>query len=273
MGRLRGLLWLTAGLIVAVMAGAVGFMTLSRAAAQTGGAAQETGPQVPVVVTTGAVAVRSALAPADLELRQVPVELAPEGAVASLEDAEGMITLVDLYPGEVLLAQRLADPNLLTAEARFSLLVETDKVLMAVPASDLMCRSGTLKPGDHVDLLFTLDVPIGMRAGFVASSQDNERAADGEEPMTFNVLQNGVISALVAGQAPYQVGDESNAGPETIFLTLNAQDALVLKFVKDKGGILDVVLRAPGAEQPFEVEPVDVDYVINRFELPVEPGR
>ncbi|MHB1295738.1 MAG: Flp pilus assembly protein CpaB [Anaerolineae bacterium] len=273
MGRLRGLLWLTAGLIVAVIAGAVGFVTLSRAAAQTGAAEEEMGPQVSVVVTTRAIAVRSALGPDDIEVRQMPVALAPEGAVANVEDAEGMITLVDLYPGEVLLAQRLVDPNLLTAEARFSLLVESDKVLMALPASDLMCRSGTLKPGDHVDLLFSLDVPIGTRAGFVASSEDTERTTEAEELMTFNLLQNGVISALVAGQAPYKVGEEANDGPETIFLTLDAQDALTVKFVKDKGGILDVVLRAPGAEQPFEVEPVDVDYVINRYQLPVEPGR
>jgi hypothetical protein len=27
-------------------------------------------------------------------------------------------------------------------------------------------------------------------------------------------------------------------------------------------------MRAPGVEQPFEVEPVDSDYVINRYRIP-----
>ena len=54
---------------------------------------------------------------------------------------------------------------------------------------------------------------------------------------------------------------------------MSPQDALVLKYVKDAGGILDIVLRAPGAEQPFDVEPVDVDYILNRYQIPTEVGR
>ena len=49
MGRMRGCLWLTAGLIVALLAGFVGYATLQRA---TGAQAQQpaAAPQVPVVV-------------------------------------------------------------------------------------------------------------------------------------------------------------------------------------------------------------------------------
>ncbi len=56
-------------------------------------------------------------------------------------------------------------------------------------------------------------------------------------------------------------------------MTVSPQDALVLKYVKDSGGVLDVVLRAPGSEQPFEAGPVDFDYVINRYRIPVGAGR
>ena len=47
----------------------------------------------------------------------------------------------------------------------------------------------------------------------------------------------------------------------------------MLKYVKDAGGILDVVVRAPGSEQPFDAEPVDLDYMINRYRIPVGAGR
>jgi hypothetical protein len=47
----------------------------------------------------------------------------------------------------------------------------------------------------------------------------------------------------------------------------------MLKYVLDAGGIMDVVLRAPGVEQPFTTEPVDVDYLIRRYQTPIEVGR
>jgi hypothetical protein len=56
-------------------------------------------------------------------------------------------------------------------------------------------------------------------------------------------------------------------------VTLAPQDALTLKYVNDSGGILDYVLRAPGVERPFESDPVDIDYLINRYSIPTGPGR
>jgi hypothetical protein len=56
-------------------------------------------------------------------------------------------------------------------------------------------------------------------------------------------------------------------------LAISSQDALVLKYVKDTDGVLDMVLRAPGAEQPAAAEPVDVDYLIRRYRIPTEVGR
>jgi pilus assembly protein CpaB len=76
----------------------------------------------------------------------------------------------------------------------------------------------------------------------------------------------------VAGTAPAS-GGGSQPVPQAILLTISPQDALVLKYVKDTGGSLDMVLRAPGAEQPSAAEPVDVDYLIRRYRIPTEVGR
>jgi hypothetical protein len=48
-------------------------------------------------------------------------------------------------------------------------------------------------------------------------------------------------------------------------LTVDPQDALVLKYVTDVGGTMDILLRAPGVEGEFETFPVDLDYLINRY--------
>lgn len=258
MGRLRGCIWLTAGLVVALLAGIVGFIVLSRATA-TPTAGETTpavgAPQVSVVVAARAVTVRSAITAEDVTLRELPVDALPEGAVRRVEDALGRITLTDLYAGEVLLSQRLVDPTLVTAGGRFALLLAEEEVLMAVPAADLMSRITVLKPGDQIDVLFSLDFP---------RSTDAEAGTTNEEQATFQLLQNLTIAAIVGGEA--------GAAPQALLLTLEPQDALVLKYMIDAGGIVDLVLRAPGVDTPFETEPVDIDYVIDRYRIPVPAG-
>jgi pilus assembly protein CpaB len=266
-GRLRGCLWLTAGLVVAILAGAVAFITLSRVSESRGGAGQApAGAMVEVVAATQAVAVRSQLTAEDVVLKQVPVDMAPDGAVRTLEDAVGKVTLWDLVPGEILVASRLVDPNVITGDGRLALVVSDDQVLMAFPAEDLMSRSGVLKPGDHIDLLFSLQFPTNRTPAGLTTTGGGEK-----DQVTFNLLQNVVIAAVVGSEPA--AGQTTTASPDALLLTVTPQDALVLKYVKDAGGTVDIVLRAPGAEQPATVEPVDVDYLIKKYQIPTAPGR
>jgi pilus assembly protein CpaB len=80
-----------------------------------------------------------------------------------------------------------------------------------------------------------------------------------------------VVIAAVVGSQP--ATGETTGSPDALLLTVTPQDALVLKYVKDAGGTVDIVLRAPGAEQPATIEPVDVDYVIKKYQIPTAPGR
>jgi pilus assembly protein CpaB len=273
MGRLRGCLWLTAGLVVALLAGFVGFMTLSRASGATSGQTASA-PEVTVVVAARAVPVRSALKPEDVEIRSVPVNAAPEGALRDAADAIGKLTLVDLYPGEMLLAQRLVAPNVAAAGGRTALVMAGDQVLMALPAADLMSQAGVLKPGDHVELLFSLAFPA-MSGAPGAPAGAGYVARDQKGMTTFDALQNVAVSALVTGgvaqAANGKVAAQQAQMPvEGILLAVSSQDALVLKYAKDNGGVMDVVLRAPGVEQPLTAEPVDAGYLINRYRIPVQ---
>jgi len=270
MARMRGCLWLTAGLVVALLAGVVAFLTLSRSAQQTGGVTTTAGPQVSVVVAARAVTVRTQLTGEDVALKQVPVEAAPEGAVPDLAGAVGKVTMVDLYPGEIILGQRLVDPNVDSGDGRMALLMAGDQVLMALPATDLMSKAGALKPGDHVDLLFSLAFPYytAVQAQPVeAGGTLTQAAAPSREDkqVTFNLLQNIVIAAVVGGGSTS--GGQTTA-PQALLLTVSPQDALTLKYAVDAGGVLDIVLRAPGAEGPFEIEPVDQNYLIDRYNIP-----
>jgi pilus assembly protein CpaB len=256
---------LTAGLVVAVLAGAVAFITIQsiqRGEVVDGGIGG--GTRVWVVVAASAIDVRSVLTADNVEERQLPVNAVPEGAIRDIEEAIGKVTLVDLYPGEVILAQRIVDPNVVTGDGRLALVVAEDQVLMAIAPADLMSRINILKPGDQVDVLISLDFPAAQ--GVAPQPAEGEGAQGGgtqggqrEEQVTFHLLQNLTIAQIV--------GEEGS--PAALLLTLEPQDALILKYALDAGGVQDIVLRAPGVDEPFDTEPVDVEYLINRYQIPV----
>lgn len=262
MARTRGCIWLVAGVLVALLAGVVGFVALSRGSQsqQAPQAAQVGGPTVKVVTAVQAVPIRSLLTEEMLALKDMPVQTVPEGYVADTAEAVGKISMTELAPGEILLASRLVDPDVVAADGRTALLMTEDEVLMAFPANDLMNGLGILKPGDHVDLLFSMPFP------------DRTAGTEGEteELVAFNAMQNLTIAAIVGGQAD-ENGNASQA--KALLLTISPQDALTLKYLKDAGAEMDVVLRAPGAEQPFEVEPVDMDRLLNEYRIPAAIGR
>lgn len=282
MGRLRGFLWLAAGIVVAILAGIVAFTVLSRPATQTEEGMADV-PTTEVVVAARAVSLRTALTEEDLALQEMAVDAVPDGAVQEMEDAAGQVTLVDLYAGEVILRQRLLDPNLITGHGRHALFLSEDEVLMAYPAEDLMSRISILKPGDRVDILVSLELPVeGELADAVA---EEGQTAEGEgELVTFVVLENVGIAALPGQEfaareedeqgspVPSEATDEGGGQAQALLLTLAEQDALVLKHVMDRGGVQDIVLRPPDVDRSFETEPVNVDYIIDAFGIPRRVG-
>jgi len=175
---------------------------------------------------------------------------------------------VELYPGEVVLGPRLLDPNVIARDGRLALVMAEDQILMAFPITDLLSRVNILKPGDKVDLLFTMNFPMEGLTEITGLAEGEAIVAPqegGEEQVTFNLLQNVTVAAVVGGE---RKEDGSYTALQALLLTVGPQDALVIKYALDAGGIPDLVLRAPGMEQPFEVDPVDINYMIERFQIP-----
>lgn len=270
MGRLRGFIWLAAGVVLALLAGLVAYATLTRVA-QAPQEQEVTSAMVPVVVASYGIPVRTLLTVEHLQVVEMPADVVPSNAVRSVESAIGNITTMELSPGEPILTQRLLNPNVIAKNGRDALVLVEEQVLMAIPAQDLLSRVGVLKPGDHVDLLFSLDFPINRGVGASEGPNDTEQA-------TFDLLQNVTIAALVGniGVSEEEIASEAvqqSSLPDSVLVTLSPQDALTLKYVMDAGGIIDIVLRSPGVERPFTIDPVDVDYLINRYRIPTGPGR
>jgi len=259
MKKRSGCIWIAAGVVIALLAGLLAYVTIQRAS-QVKQITPEA-PTVGVVVATRALATRDQIQAADVELRKAPADIIPNSAARSLDQVVGLLTMVPLAPDEMILTTNVVSPTMKGQHVAF--LMDKTKVAMAFPAGDLMSRIDMLKPGDHVDLLFSLDIGAG---------------GDGRGgPVTFNALQNLEIADVVhsydmGGETAGQPSGEVQA-PLAIIFALDPQDALVLKHLKDIGGGVDIVLRAPEATQISETQTVNINYIIDRYRIriPVEP--
>jgi pilus assembly protein CpaB len=238
---------------------------------------------VSVVVTTHDIPVRALLRVEDLAVIEVPVLLAPREALSDPAAAVGKITMIPMATGETISRHHLADPTNYAHDLAF--VIDDDQVLMAFPAGDLMSKLNVLQAGDVVDIFASLQSPLLPGPG----STDDE---GGSALFTFDAMQQVEISAVVvqvlrsrgtetSSSTAVRVGEEeveiqarptatpqpADLQPQGLLLALDPQDALVLKYIKDVGGVIDIVLRAPTATVHFELSPVMADYLRDRFEL------
>ncbi len=244
---------------MALLAGVLAFWAVLRASSQAAMPATRT-PMVEVVVASRAMGVRELILAKDVEVRAAPVDIVPENAVRRLDEVVGWVTLHPLSPGEMILTSDVVSPTV--QGGYFAFTMDKNKVAMAFPANDLMSSNNLLKAGDHVDLLFSIEVKMTEESS--------------GELVTFNALQNLQIAAIVQPQ-DLEAQAKSEAGvkvrPLAIVFVLDPQDALVLKHLHDMGGVVDIVLRAPEAKDRFSTQPVSQKYLLDRYQLriPVLP--
>jgi pilus assembly protein CpaB len=150
---------------------------------------------------------------------------------------------------------------------------------MAFPASDLMSGLGVLQRGDTVDIFASMTVevtPTTTTPGVATTTQEEQTIT---RMFTFDAFQRVQVTAIVADVVQEQ-GSSSQGGAQptpnpanvrvrAYLLAMDAQDALLLKHMRDSGAVFDFVLRSPTSNELYELTPVTVDYLIQRFELTV----
>jgi pilus assembly protein CpaB len=245
---------------------------------------------VPVVVANRALPVRTLVRAADVNVVQMPAEFVPLDAISTLEDAVGKITMIPMATGELIMRHHLADPT--NISQNLGLIIGEDQVVMAFPATDLMSQVDVLKPGDLVDILISVAVPVlpNTTGGGLVSGGTGDANEQNEELFTFDALQRLTIQAIVVDidvntrpgttttsnrpalgtPEPTPTLGTNEIQAQAILVALAPQDALVLKHLKDAGGIIDIVLRAATADQAFDLKPVSPEYLKDRYGLVIE---
>ena len=125
----------------------------------------------PVVVLVGAVAAGDRIEATDVELRSLPAALLPATAVT--DPPIGRVATDDLYPGEVLVEERVAPEGVQGAAA----LLPPGSRALAVPSGP---GTPPLLVGDTVDVLATYDPLLFDPAAASAAGDIDRRRCPGD---------------------------------------------------------------------------------------------
>ena len=250
----KGWIWYLAGLLLAIVAGLIAVFALRQAVPQPE-------PQAPptqlVIVARTPIEARQVVLPEQLTAKSLLLSDVPSGAIFRVEDAAGKFTLQAVGADQPILAQNLVSLSagsggLITNTSKLAPLLPEDKVGFTLPAgNDLLIQSGEVSTGDRIDILASL---------IVASATENKGGQ-----VTLLALQNvSVIKALQEA-----VPDNSQKAGKLLGLVvaLDPQDAVTLKYFQDAGANISIDLRAPKLTSIFEVIPVTINYIADKFGL------
>jgi pilus assembly protein CpaB len=197
-----------------------------------------------------------------LRVEAVPVKVQAAGALASLSEADGMVTSVDMVQGEQLTASRLVDATEFNAlQARVgrgggSVSVPDGLLEITIPLDPIRAVGGNVRPGDLV--------------GLIASFSDYQGGATGPEGqpiastqvsgfLLHKLLVTNVQGAPVAAAAAQEGVDGAPAPTGQLYVTLAAPAAAAerIVFASSYGDIWLAIEPADADESGTQVQTAD----------------
>jgi len=260
----RSWLWFFAAISLAILAGVIAIFTLRQAATREAPEAERPGRVV--VVARQPIAVNSTIRVDNVVSEERSVT--PSGAAVQIQDVVGRVTLRDIAQGEVILMQDLTSE--ISGTRNLPVLLGDDKIAVALPAGDILSKWGAVAPGDHVDVLFTIDVLLEspLPSEILATDQGTIQQVERDQSLdkvSVLTLQNLEVLQLIEEPAPPDQQEGAPLPSRALILKIDPQDALVLKYLIDSIGKIDLALRSPTNNTLFDVESVNINYLVLRY--------
>ena len=252
----RGWIWYLAGLLLAIAAGVVAVLALRQAVPAAPPPAM---PSRPIVVARQAIAAQQVVSLDAVQVQDFPLDQIPSGAIFRVEDAAGKFSLQPVEAGQPLLAQNLVtlsgSSGTITTTGNLSALLPEGKIGVVLPVSDLLGKSGLVKAGDYIDVLASLSV---------ASSTENK----GGQVTLMTIQYVQVVKTLEQASASSS-NNQPPPPPQILGLVVavDPQDAVTLKYLADAGANVSVSLRPPKLSSIFDLVPVTINYLADRFRI------
>jgi len=261
----RGMLFIIIGLVAAIAAGVVVFLLSNNIATQ---AASQTTP-IPRAPTGGTdvlvaytdIDANSVVTSSMLVTATFPADLVPEDAYTRTLGVLGQTAKTKVFAGQMLLKRQFVAAGGRTGA---SASVPKGKVLVAFPSTDIINSTGAVQGGDHVDIL--LSIPISGTARLDAGAGSGTQIGEPKTLVSQATLQNVEVYNTGLWTPPDQAaGQTTPQNLKIITFLVDHQEALILKFVKDSGGTIDLVVRSLEEKDSVDTEPVNIDYLVDLY--------
>lgn len=219
----RPRLMLVLSLVLAACAALVGHLYLSKVSESV----QET-KTAEVVVARKSLQANALITRDAVEKKKLPVACVHPHAARSLDDVVGKIAREPLVAGEQILLDRVVKQG--EAKKGFSYAVPPGKRAVSVSVDEVTAVGWHIQPGDHVDVLGTLEIPVA-----------------GGETKSFAVVAIQDAEVLAVGkniQAVSERGKDTKIEVKTVTLAVSLDEAKALVLADEKGKIR-LALRSP----------------------------
>lgn len=260
----RGLIFIVLGLIAAVAAAAVVY-SLSTGVGNPAATinAPTAVPQrgIDIVVARQDIAPNTKIVTDMLTLKNFPRDLVPSDGFTGTVSLLNTTTRERIQQGDPLRRGQFIAAGGRTGA---SVNVPNGKVLVAFPSTDILNSTGAVQMGDHVDILITM--PISGTARLDAGAGTESQVGIGRNIVSQATLQNVEVYSVGEWAPPTAEGGQPRTLKIITFL-VDHQEALILKFVKDSGGVIDLVVRSLEEKGVVVTDPVNLDYLVDLYKF------
>jgi len=183
-----------------------------------------------VIVKTN-IPARSIIDASQLVVQDVPAQGFPQGGFSTIQNVVGSVALLNLSAGDIVLSPMLQVPKSQNSTSgnppasTTALTVPDGKRAVAIPIGLVSGVGYVVKPGDHVDILVTLDIK---------DSTGNSQ--------TVTTLTAQDVLVLNVGESVSS--DKNKVDSKSYILALSVPQALAVTYGSEKGS-LRLLLRNP----------------------------
>ena len=255
-----GLLLIVLGIFLALISG-LGVMSVLNNQQQVQVAPPTPIPTLKIVVAAQNIPDRTVLQANMLALKEWPQYLVPSGILTSTQALVGEVTNGLIVAGEPVLTSKVGGGPSVVGLAPS---LPPGLVAMNLELAPANAVGGAIEQGDSVDVLLSMEYTL----------YDGTGGESKPLKATFYTIQDVMILAssgsLLPSGAATNGGTQAQAAvgaPVMLTVLVTPQDALLLKHAREQGTI-DVVLRSPQFHDQVVTDPVYLDYIMRRFDLP-----
>ena len=189
----------------------------------------------------------------------IPKKFVQPYTTSRVEELLGLVTTAPIAKGEQIMGTKLRRPGETTAESKLSELTPQGKRAVTVATDVVSAVGGFVRPGDTVDVLWTISVP--------------QASGQGSELATMTLFQD-VTVLTVGNQLPGQKAPKEGTLETTnaVTLALSPQEASFLLFAKEQGKIQLSLRSRLDKGHEIEVAPTNMKSLMQSLFLKIRPN-